>query len=86
MVQMCCNCPGASPFIGAVVCAEFVKEIHTPQKARSLNARRYCSLWALNGAMQGVGGPACARILTSWFAPAERGSYWQAWNIAVSAG
>ncbi len=27
-------------------------------------------------AAQGVGGPCCARILTTWFASKERGTYW----------
>jgi OPA family sugar phosphate sensor protein UhpC-like MFS transporter len=34
----------------------------------------FCACWALNGALQGVGGPACARMLTAWFAPKERGT------------
>ena len=33
----------------------------------------FCTLWAMNGILQGVGGPCCARILTSWFATEERG-------------
>lgn len=35
---------------------------------------------------QGVGGPACARILTTWFASQERGTYWGMWNIAHNLG
>jgi sugar phosphate permease len=35
---------------------------------------------------QGVGAPACATILTSWFAAAERGTYWGMWNIAHNLG
>ena len=35
---------------------------------------------------QGVGGPCCARILTSWFATSERGTYWGMWNIAHNLG
>ncbi|GBG00575.1 hypothetical protein Rsub_13356 [Raphidocelis subcapitata] len=46
----------------------------------------FCSLWALNGALQGVGGPACARMLTAWFPARERGTYWAAWNIAHNLG
>lgn len=34
----------------------------------------FCALWALNGALQGVGGPACARMLTAWFPARERGT------------
>lgn len=36
--------------------------------------------------MQGFGGPCCARILTSWFATKERGTYWGMWNIAHNLG
>jgi hypothetical protein len=35
---------------------------------------------------QGVGAPCCARILTSWFAAKERGTYWGMWNIAHNMG
>uniref|UniRef100_A0A7S0YG03 Major facilitator superfamily (MFS) profile domain-containing protein n=1 Tax=Polytomella parva TaxID=51329 RepID=A0A7S0YG03_9CHLO len=42
--------------------------------------------WALNGTLQGVGGPCCARILTSWFNGAERGTYWGMWNVAHNVG
>lgn len=40
----------------------------------------------MNGFLQGTGGPACARILTSWFASGERGTYWGMWNIAHNLG
>lgn len=46
----------------------------------------FCSFWALNGILQGFGGPCCARILTSWFATKERGTYWGMWNIAHNLG
>lgn len=36
--------------------------------------------------LQGFGGPCCARILTSWFATKERGTYWGMWNIAHNLG
>jgi sugar phosphate permease len=36
--------------------------------------------------MQGVGAPACANILTRWFAAKERGTYWGMWNIAHNLG
>lgn len=35
---------------------------------------------------QGFGGPCCARILTSWFATNERGTYWGMWNVAHNLG
>ena len=46
----------------------------------------FCFWWAMNGFLQGTGGPACARILTNWFAPTERGTYWGMWNIAHNIG
>lgn len=46
----------------------------------------FCVFWALNGTLQGVGGPCCARILTTWFASKERGTYWGMWNIAHNLG
>ena len=46
----------------------------------------FCTLWAMNGILQGVGGPCCARILTSWFKTEERGTYWGMWNIAHNLG
>ena len=36
--------------------------------------------------VQGFGGPACARMLTTWFASKERGTYWGLWNIAHNLG
>ena len=33
-----------------------------------------------------MGGPCCARILTTWFAGKERGTYWGMWNIAHNLG
>lgn len=46
----------------------------------------FSCFWALNGILQGFGGPCCARILTSWFATKERGTYWGMWNIAHNLG
>lgn len=46
----------------------------------------FCFFWGLNGMLQGLGGPSCARILTSWFATKERGTYWGMWNIAHNLG
>lgn len=34
----------------------------------------FCALWAANGILQGWGAPACAKILTAWFATGERGA------------
>jgi len=46
----------------------------------------FCFLWAVNGILQGFGAPSCAKILTSWFAAKERGTYWGMWNIAHLVG
>lgn len=46
----------------------------------------FCVLWAMNGILQGFGAPSCAKILTSWFAASERGTYWGMWNIAHNLG
>ena len=46
----------------------------------------FCLLWATNGILQGFGAPSCAKILTSWFAASERGTYWGMWNIAHNLG
>ncbi|XRB19043.1 MFS domain-containing protein [Pseudoscourfieldia marina] len=46
----------------------------------------YLIFWTANGVLQGFGGPACARVLTSWFATKERGTYWGMWNIAHNLG
>eukprot|EP00223_Ostreococcus_mediterraneus_P004749 CAMPEP_0174580860 /NCGR_PEP_ID=MMETSP0929-20130131/2718_1 /TAXON_ID=548131 ORGANISM="Ostreococcus mediterraneus, Strain clade-D-RCC2572" /NCGR_SAMPLE_ID=MMETSP0929 /ASSEMBLY_ACC=CAM_ASM_000573 /LENGTH=322 /DNA_ID=CAMNT_0015762353 /DNA_START=575 /DNA_END=1543 /DNA_ORIENTATION=+ len=40
----------------------------------------------MNGILQGFGAPSCAKILTSWFAASERGTYWGMWNIAHNLG
>lgn len=46
----------------------------------------FCILWAINGTLQGLGGPCCARMLTSWYASKERGTWWGMWNIAHNLG
>eukprot|EP00210_Caulerpa_lentillifera_P004711 g4495.t1 len=46
----------------------------------------FCIFWAMNGLLQGLGGPCCARILTNWWASGERGTYWGMWNIAHNIG
>lgn len=35
-----------------------------------------CHMQPLLGILQGFGAPSCAKILTSWFAAKERGTYW----------
>ena len=42
--------------------------------------------WALNGWFQGMGWPPCARLLTRWYSPNERGMKWAIWNTAHQVG
>ena len=46
----------------------------------------FAVFWMFNGVLQGLGSPACARIITSWCAPTERGTYWAAWNVSHNIG
>ena len=43
-------------------------------------------LWAFNGWFQGMGWPPCARLLTHWYSPNERGTSWALWNTAHQVG
>lgn len=42
--------------------------------------------WLANGWFQGMGFPPCARSLTQWFAPSERGTKFSIWNTSHSIG
>lgn len=42
--------------------------------------------WTLNGWVQGMGWPPCARLLTQWYSPNERGTKWAIWNISHNVG
>ncbi|MHB2017283.1 MAG: MFS transporter [Candidatus Xenobia bacterium] len=42
--------------------------------------------WLLNGWFQGMGFPPCARILSHWFSPKERGRFWSIWNCSHQVG
>lgn len=44
------------------------------------------TLWVLNGWFQGFGFPPCARVLSYWFAPRERGVYWGIFNTSHQVG
>jgi sugar phosphate permease len=46
----------------------------------------FAAFWSINGMLQGLGAPGCDRILTSWYAAKERGTYWGMWNIAHNMG
>ena len=43
-------------------------------------------VWVLNGCFQGFGFPPCARVLSYWFAPRERGLYWGIFNTSHQVG
>lgn len=43
-------------------------------------------LWMLNGWVQGMGFPPCARVLTHWFAPQELARRMSIWNTSHSIG
>lgn len=42
--------------------------------------------WTLNGWVQGMGWPPCARLLTHWYSSNERGTKWAIWNTAHQVG
>lgn len=43
-------------------------------------------IWCMNGWFQGIGFPPCARVLSHWFAPSERGTTWSLWNASHMVG
>lgn len=44
------------------------------------------AFWVLNGWFQGMGFPPVARVLSHWFSPRERGTYWGLWNTSHQVG
>jgi OPA family glycerol-3-phosphate transporter-like MFS transporter/OPA family sugar phosphate sensor protein UhpC-like MFS transporter len=44
------------------------------------------SFWVLNGWVQGMGFPPCARTLSHWFSPSERPTMFGIWNTSHSIG
>jgi OPA family sugar phosphate sensor protein UhpC-like MFS transporter len=42
--------------------------------------------WALNGVLQGCGWPPCARLLTYWYSPLKRGTWWAIWSTSHNIG
>jgi sugar phosphate permease len=38
------------------------------------------------GLFQGLGAPSCAKLLTTWYATKERGTFWGLWNISHNLG
>jgi phosphoglycerate transporter family protein len=43
-------------------------------------------LWLLNGWVQGMGFPPCARLMTHWFSPKELATNFSIWNTSHSIG
>lgn len=43
-------------------------------------------LWGLNGWVQSMGFPPCARLLASWYSVSERGLWWGLWNASHQVG
>lgn len=42
--------------------------------------------WGLNGCVQSMGWPACARLITHWFSPTELGAKWAFWASSHQLG
>jgi len=42
--------------------------------------------WGLNGLLQGLGAPACARTLTAWYPESMRGTFWGFWTASNNVG
>jgi len=52
----------------------------------STNVTYLCLIWGLTGLISAMGGPACAKMLTSWFSQKERGTWWGLWNTSHNIG
>lgn len=57
-----------------------------PASGPALATLLLAMLWLGNGVWQGLGSPACARIVDAWFLPRERGTYWAFWNTSNNLG
>lgn len=90
-------CYGASKFVAGVLGDRFdprtllasglaVTALANIAFGASSTLSSFCALWCLNGLVQGCGAPSCAKILTSWFAAKERGTYWGLWNLSHNLG
>src|SRR5580704_15998679 len=42
----------------------------------------FAIFWGLNGWFQGFGWPPCARLLSYWYAPSSRGTWWSIWSTS----
>ncbi len=43
-------------------------------------------LWMINGWVQSMGWPPCARLLTTWYEPQNRSTWWGLWNASHQIG
>lgn len=68
--------------IGLIISA--IANLLVPQS--SANYYLLFSLMFLNGWAQGMGWPACGRIMTHWFSDSERGTKMAFWNTAHNVG
>jgi sugar phosphate permease len=44
----------------------------------------WTAIWLANGALQGIGAPACTMMLSRWYGASERGTYWGLWQCLSS--
>lgn len=90
-------CYGASKFVAGVLGDRFdprtllaggllVTAVANLAFGASTALWAFCALWCVNGLVQGCGAPSCAKMLTSWFAAKERGTYWGLWNLSHNLG
>ncbi|KAG1666222.1 hypothetical protein FOA52_011522 [Chlamydomonas sp. UWO 241] len=88
---------GVSKFVGGVLGARFSARIMLGggllltafvnlALGMCTSVPQFAGLWFLNGSLQGIGAPASAMLLTSWFASTERGTWWGLWNIGANVG
>jgi len=52
----------------------------------SINMIFMIAVWFLNGWVQGMAWPPCAKVLTHWFSDSERGTKMSWWNISHNLG
>lgn len=46
----------------------------------------FALLWGLNGVVSALGFPACAKLISTWYTPQERGTYWGMLNVSLNIG
>ena len=66
--------------------ASLTEAAKTGDKRATLIAWIIGSFWIINGWVQGMGFPPCAKSLMHWFAPHEHGIKFATWNISHNFG